>query len=68
MSLKAFHVFFIIVATLFSVGFGVWGVRSYLLTSDGENLVLGILSLVISVVLAWYFKWFLKKLKNESYL
>lgn len=68
MSLKAFHVFFIIVATLFSVCFGVWGVRSYVLTSDVANLTLGILSLCISVLLAWYFRWFLKKLKSVSYL
>ncbi|HSP07327.1 MAG TPA: hypothetical protein VLR94_09125 [Acidobacteriota bacterium] len=68
MSLKAFHVFFIIVATLCTLGFGVWGIRSYLLISDVSHLVMGILSFVVSGFLVWYFFWFLKKLRNVSYL
>lgn len=68
MSLKAFHVFFVIVSVIFTVSFGVWGIRSYLQTSDLSHLVMGVLSLAGTVVLAWYFKWFLKKLKNVSYL
>ena len=68
MSLKAFHVFFITVCTIFTVSFGVWGIMSYRQTSEVSHLVMGILSLVAAGALGWYFKWFLKKLKNVSYL
>ena len=68
MSLKAFHVFFILVATIFTIGFGVWGIRSYMHTGEMSHLLLGSFSLIGSVFLAWYFKWFLKKLKDVSYL
>ena len=68
MSLKAFHVFFIIVATIFTISFGAWGIHSYLHTGQVSHLLLGSFSLISSVLLAWYFKWFLKKLKSVSYL
>ena len=68
MSLKAFHVFFIIVATLFTLGFGAWGINSYMHGGELSDVILGSISMVVSVFLAWYFKWFLKKLKNVSYL
>lgn len=68
MSLKAFHVFFVIVSVIFTVSFGVWGIMSYLQTADVSHLVMGLLSLAGTAVLVWYFKWFLKKLKNVSYL
>ncbi len=68
MSLKAFHVFFILVSILLAAGFGWWGVNSYRQNNDLSDLVMGIISLVCMVVLVLYFRWFLKKLKNESYL
>jgi len=68
MSLKAFHVFFIIVATLFTLWFGFWGLQSYLHTGNVSHLWMAGGALVGAVLLIWYFRWFLKKLKNESYL
>jgi hypothetical protein len=68
MSLKAFHVFFIVVATLFSLWFGYWGLRSYMHTGTTSYLLMAIGALVSVILLIWYFRWFLKKLKNESYL
>lgn len=68
MSLKAFHVFFITVCAIFTLSFGAWGIRSYMQTSEVSHLLMGILSLVATGLLVWYFKWFLKKLKNVSYL
>ena len=65
MTLKAFHVVFVLVATLSSAGFGVWS-----LTQHGETvyLLLGGLSLAIAVALLIYGGWFLKKMKDVSYL
>ncbi len=68
MSLKAFHVFFIFVSTLLSVGFGVWGVRDYLHSGDALNLAMGVGAFVGGALLVWYSKWFLRKLKDVSYL
>ena len=68
MSLKAFHVVFIIISIVLTAWFGWWGVNSYRNSADVSHLVMGVLSIVGMVVLIIYFRWFLKKLKNESYL
>jgi hypothetical protein len=67
-SLKAFHVFFVIVSVLCALGFGAWAVNDYLRTGDGGVLALGVLSLAAAVALVWYGLWFLRKLKNVSFL
>ena len=68
MSLKAFHVFFVIVSTLCALGFGAWAVADYLRTGSGGALAMGILGFAAAVALVWYGLWFLRKLKNVSYL
>ena len=68
MSLKAFHIFFITVSVLFSLWFGVWAIRDFLATDNAGTLVLGVISLLASGVLLVYGRWFLQKLKGESYL
>jgi len=68
MSLKAFHVVFIIASIILTGWFGWWGVDTYRHTAEISTLMMGIASLVGTVVLIIYFRWFLKKLRNESYL
>ncbi len=68
MSLKAFHIVFVTVCTLFCLGLGLWGLREHRLTQDTGNLVLGVGALVGAVALIVYGRWFLRKLKNVSYL
>ncbi len=68
MSLKAFHVFFVIVSVLCALGFGAWAVADYLRTGKGGVLALGVLGFAAAVALVWYGFWFLRKLKNVSYL
>ncbi len=68
MSLKAFHVFFVIVSVLCALGFGAWAVADYARTGRGSALLLGILGFASAVALIWYGLWFLRKLKNVSYL
>ena len=61
MSLKAFHIFFVVVSTLCVVGLAVWAfVRGF--------PALGAGSIVAAGALVWYGLWFLRKLKNVSYL
>ena len=69
MSLKAFHIVFITLATLLSVFFGVWAIRDFQ-SGQGSSLELGlgIGSLLFAGGLLCYGKYFLKKLKNISYL
>jgi hypothetical protein len=68
MSLKAFHVFFIVISTLLAVGFGVWGTQDFAESGSLTHLGLGVGSLVGSVLLVRYGFWFMRKLKDVSYL
>ena len=69
MSLKAFHLVFITVSTLLSAFFGVWAIRQYWTgEGSGTDLALGVASLVVMVGLVVYGKYFLRKLKDISYL
>jgi hypothetical protein len=69
MSLKAFHVVFITASSALAFGCGVWGLNTYFF-DDGNSLDLlfGLGSLVAGVGLIVYERYFLKKLKNISYL
>jgi hypothetical protein len=69
MSLKTFHILFIIASTLLTAGFGVWAIWDYRAGQGSTTiLVLGIVSLVLSGVLIAYGRYFLRKLKHISYL
>lgn len=58
MSLKGFHVFFIILATLLAAGFAAWSLVN-------ETAVpIGITSAVLAVALVVYGIWFIRKSKN----
>jgi hypothetical protein len=69
MSLKAFHLVFIIASILLALGFGVWSYMNYR-TPQGStsDLVVAIVSGVVALGLVGYEIYFLKKLKNVSYL
>lgn len=66
MSLKAFHIVFVIVATMFMAFFAAWALRAYAQTHQKSQLLLGVLAIVGSVLLLVYGKWFLKKIKNTK--
>lgn len=68
MSLKAFHVFFVIVSVLCALGFGAWAIGDHLRTGSSGSLVLAVLGFLAAAALIWYGFWFLRKLKNVSYL
>jgi hypothetical protein len=64
MSLKSFHVFFIIVSILLALGFGVWAVRTQGAVQSGLIHAMGAASLAIGVALVVYLALFLRKLKR----
>ncbi len=67
MSLKAFHILFVAISTLFSLGFAGWCIVRYRATGGQDLLFVGIGSIVGAVALLIYGRWFLRKLKGESY-
>ncbi len=68
MSLKAFHIFFIAVSILLTLGFSILGIYVFVTEQQYTYLIMGIGSLASGVALIIYGVQFVKKLKNISYL
>jgi len=70
MSLKAIHLLFIFASTLLCFGFAAWAVWNYRHEEPASplNLGMGIASGLIGCALIVYGRYFLKKLKDVSYL
>lgn len=68
MSLKAFHLVFIIASILLAFGFAAWALVNRAKTGEQSLLWYGIGSAAAGVVLVGYFAYVLKKLRNVSYL
>lgn len=69
MSLKAFHLVFIIAAITLAFGFAAWWFKAFF-APEGRlwDLVFGLLSAAAGVGLIFYERYFLKKTKGVSYL
>jgi len=67
-SLKAFHIVFVTLSSIFALGFGVWAIGDYNKTGDVASMVIGILSLVGAISMVVYGRWFWKKLSGISWL
>jgi hypothetical protein len=68
MSLKAFHLVFIIASILLAFGFGLWAAVGFFHGGGVVNLVVALVSFGAGVGLIFYERYFLKKTKNISYL
>jgi len=68
MSLKAFHVVFIVASITLAFGFGAWLVSAFCKEGGLWNLVFALCSFGAGVGLIFYERYFLKKTKNVSYL
>jgi hypothetical protein len=69
MSLKTFHLIFISASTALAFGCGVWGLRDFFSAAGRAwDLIFGLGSVIVGVGLLIYERFFLKKLKNVSYL
>ena len=68
MSLKAFHLIFIIASIVLAFGFGVWLVVNFFHEGGILNLISAVASFGVGVGLIFYERYFLKKTKNVSYL
>ena len=68
MSLKAFHLVFIIASILLAFGFGIWAAVAFFKGGGVANLIIALVSFGASVGLIFYERYCLKKTKNLSYL
>jgi hypothetical protein len=68
MSLKAFHIVFIVASILLTFGFAAWSFLSFAHDGPLLHLWFGVGSLASGVILVCYSKYFLRKLKDISYL
>ncbi|MBM3836865.1 MAG: hypothetical protein FJ398_02680 [Verrucomicrobia bacterium] len=69
MSLKAIHIVFITASTLLAIGFGAWSLNNYFQgLGTRADLWMGIVSIGAALALVCYGVYFLKKLRNVSYL
>ena len=68
MSLKAFHLVFIIASILLAFAFGIWAGVAFFKGEGVINLIVALVSIGAGVGLIFYERYFLKKTKNLSYL
>jgi hypothetical protein len=64
MSLKAFHIVFIIVSTLLALGIGVWCLWVNLVVGAPIYVAGAIASFVLAIGLMMYGVWFYRKMKR----
>jgi ABC-type iron transport system FetAB permease component len=64
MSLKHFHIVFILLAVLAIFGFAAWALLSELGSASSSIRLTGWLSVVLGVVLSVYVVWFYRKSKH----
>jgi hypothetical protein len=62
LSLRIFHIVFIILSILLTIGFGIWGVMQ----NDNLFLSLGIVSFFIGILLMFYLVKIVRKFKQVS--
>ena len=68
MSLKAFHIVFIVASVLCALFYGSWAIFMFLMERSGLMLAGGVLALIAAVVLIVYGSAFLKKFRDIGYL
>lgn len=68
MSLKAFHIVFITLSTLMTLGFAVWAVQQSLHGAGGIYWAMAVSGILGALGLPVYGVWFLKKTREVSFL
>jgi len=64
LSLRSFHVVFIVVSILLSLGVGIWGTQQYLQQSSRQGLGLAVIFFVSGILLSLYAVRYFGKLKR----
>jgi len=66
MSLRTFHMFFILLAIMGADLFGGWAIRDFRYHGDGSMLALGVVSMVGGLGLAAYALFLVRKMDREK--
>lgn len=64
MSLKAFHIFFISLSILLTIGFAGWEVTRFFESGNLLELLAGVVSLALAILLIVYGMGFIRKMKQ----
>ena len=68
MSLKAFHLVFIVASIVLAFGFGAWLADRFFSEGGALNLIFAMVSFAAGVGLIFYERYFLKKTRDVGYL
>jgi len=66
MSLKAFHIVFIVFAVALMAFFAAWSLRAYARSGQYGELTLGVIAIAAGAGLLVYGVWFLRKIKHAK--
>ncbi len=64
MSLKSFHIIFILISSIILVAFGYWCYREWQLYNQTIYLIYSIIGILSCLGLGIYSKWFIKEISN----
>ncbi len=64
MSLKSFHIIFILISSIILIAFGYWCFREWQLYNQTIYLIYSVLGILLCLGLGIYSKWFLKEISN----
>ncbi len=62
MSLKSFHIIFILVSSTLSICYSYWNYKQWALYSDNQYLIYLSIGIILCISLLYYGKWFLKEI------
>jgi hypothetical protein len=64
MSLKSFHIIFLLLSSLLGIGFGYWCYIEWSLYNETIYLFYSLIGITLCISLGVYSKWFLKEISN----
>jgi hypothetical protein len=64
LSLRSFHVVFIVISILLSLGVGVWGTQQYMQQSSSQGLGVAVIFFLTGILLSFYAVRYFGKLKR----
>ena len=64
MSLKSFHIIFLIVSTLFAIYFSYWCYLEWTFNENNIYLLYSLVGVLLCIGLSFYSKWFIKEINK----
>ena len=64
MSLKSFHIIFILISSLFAIFLAYWNYKNWIIYNDNIHLVYSLIGVILCICLFIYCKLFLNKISK----